>query len=146
MHRFCTMTAFQSKGTNSKASILISMVKTKLRLKVPQLIDALNGRVRNHHRQMIRMHYDHLKYLETHIQDLETLIDKLLSPYQKETDLLVTIPGIKKDAAASILAEISANMSNFPSEGHLASWGGLSPGNNESAGKKRSTRVKEINI
>jgi transposase len=75
--------------------------------------------------------------LEKEIEALETEIEELLSPYQKEMDLLDTIPGIDKDAAASILAEIGTYMSVFPSEGHLASWGGLSPGNNESAGKKK---------
>jgi transposase len=114
-----------------------SMVKAQVRKKVPQLVDALNGRVRAHHRKMIRRHYDHLTYLEKEIEALETEIEELLSPYRKEMDLLDTIPGIDKDAAASILAEIGTDMSVFPSEGHLASWGGLSPGNNESAGKKK---------
>jgi transposase len=114
-----------------------SIVKTKIRKKVPQLIDALNGRVRPHHRKMIRRHYDHLMYLEKEIETLETEIEEMLSPYQKEIDLLDTIPGIDQNAAASILAEIGSDMSVFPTEGHLASWAGLSPGNNESAGKKK---------
>jgi transposase len=112
-------------------------VKTQVRKKVPQLVDALNGRVRVHHRKMIRRHYDHLEYLEKEITALEAEIEDLLSPYQKEIELLDTIPGINKDAAASILSEVGPDMSVFPSEGHLASWGGLSPGNNESAGKKK---------
>lgn len=114
-----------------------AMVKTQLRKKVPQLVDALNGRVRAHHREMIRMHYEHLEYLEKQMEALETKIKELLNPYQKEIELLDSIPGIDKDAAASILAEIGPDMSVFPSEGHLASWAGLSPGNNESAGKKK---------
>jgi transposase len=114
-----------------------SIVKTKIRKKVPQLIDALNGRVRPHHRKMIRRHYDHLMYLEKEIETLETEIEEMLSPYQKEIDLLDTIPGTDQNAAASILAEIGSDMSVFPTEGHLASWAGLSPGNNESAGKKK---------
>ncbi|WP_148277998.1 transposase, partial [Paenibacillus popilliae] len=94
------------------------------RKKVPQLVDALNGRVRAHHRKMIRRHYDHLEYLEKEITALEAEIEDLLRPYQKEIELLDTIPGINKDAAASILSEIGPDMSVFPSEGHLASWGG----------------------
>jgi transposase len=115
-----------------------ALVKSHLKKKVPQLVEALNGRVRTHHREMIRMHYDHLTYVEKQITVLETKIEKLLNPYKKEIDLLDTIPGIDKGAAASILAEIGPHMSVFPSNGHLASWAGLSPGNNESSGKKRA--------
>jgi len=75
--------------------------------------------------------------LEKEIEVLESDIIQLLSPYQEAVDLLVTIPGIQKDAAAGILAEIGCDMTMFPSEGHLASWAGVSPGNNESAGKKK---------
>jgi len=121
------------------------MVKTQLKRKVPQLIDALNGRIRFHHRKMIQKHLKHLEYLEKEIEVLESDIAQLLSPYQEAVDLLVTIPGIQKDAAAGILAEIGCDMSMFPSEGHLASWAGVSPGNNESAGKKKSTRTRNGN-
>ena len=112
------------------------MVKTQLKKKVPELIDALNGRVRAHHRTMIRRHYDHLLYLEKELVALEAQIDQLIHPYKKEIELLDTIPGISKSAAASILAEIGADMSVFPTEAHLAAWAGLCPRNNDSAGKK----------
>jgi transposase len=121
------------------------MVKTQLKKKVPELVDALNGRVRAHHRTMIRRHYDHLLYLEKEIASLEVEMDKLIHPYKKEIELLDTIPGISKDAAASILAEIGADMSVFPTEAHLAAWGGLCPSNNESAGKKKNSRTRKGN-
>lgn len=121
------------------------MVKTTLKRKVPQLVDALNGRVRAHHRKMIGMHFDHLLYIEKCIAELEEEIDKLLRPYRELIDLLVTIPGVQTDAAAVILAEIGYDMSCFPSEAHLASWAGLCPGNNESAGKKKSSRTTKGN-
>jgi transposase len=114
-----------------------AIVKTSLKKKVPQLIDALHGRIRSHHRTLIQMHYDHLIYVEKKIEELESKIDQLVTPYREEMELLITIPGIQKDAAASILAEIGIDMSLFPSDGHLASWAGTSPGNNESAGKKK---------
>nr|WP_275296584.1 IS110 family transposase [Brevibacillus choshinensis] len=120
-------------------------VKTSLKKKVPQLIEALNGRIRLHHRKMIQKHLNHLAYLEKEIEVLESDIAQLLSPLQEAFDLLVTIPGIQKDAAAGILAEIGCDMSMFPSEGHLTSWAGVSPGNNESAGKKKSTRTRSGN-
>lgn len=85
----------------------------------------INGDVlRPHHRKLIQMHYDHLIYIESQITELETEIDQLVTPYREEMYLLMTIPGIKKDAAA----EIGIDMSKFPSDGHISSWGGLSPG------------------
>jgi transposase len=125
-------------GEVLKPDDVMILVKTQIKKKVPQLIDALNGRVRAHHRKMIRRHYDHLKYLENEITELVAEIDQLLNPYRKEMELLDTIPGISKDAAASILAEIGVDMSVFPSEAHLAAWAGLCPGNHESTGKKRN--------
>lgn len=122
-----------------------AMVKTSLKKKVPQLVDALNGRVRSHHRKLIQRHFDHLVYVEDQIGQLEKDIDQLVAPYREEMTLLITIPGIRQDAAASILAEIGNDMSVFPSDGHLASWAGMSPGNNESAGKKKSSRTNKGN-
>lgn len=127
------------------AEELKSKVFTSLKKKIPELIEALNGRIRTHHRTMIRMHLEHLEYLEKQIQELEQQIDSLVNPYRSEIELLITIPGIQKDAAASILAEIGVDMSVFPTEAHLASWAGVSPGNNESAGKKKSTRMAKGN-
>jgi transposase len=122
-----------------------AMVFTSLKKKVPELIEALNGRVRSHHRFMIGHHLEHLSQVEEHIEALDREIDRLLAPYREEIELLITIPGIQKDAAASILAEIGADMSVFPSENHLASWAAVCPGSNESAGKKRSSRTNKGN-
>ncbi|ADU29648.1 IS110 family transposase [Evansella cellulosilytica] len=122
-----------------------SLVKTSLKRKVPQLVDALNGRVRQHHRKIIRMHYDHLIYLEKQISELEGEIDRLITPYNEYVELLDTIPGVSFNAIAVIIAEIGVDMSCFPCDKHLASWGGLCPGNNESAGKKKSSRTQKGN-
>ena len=78
------------------------MVFTSLKKKVPALIEALNGRVRAHHRLMIGRHLEHLRQIEEHIEVLNREIDRLLKPYREEVDFLITIPGIKEDAAASI--------------------------------------------
>ncbi|MDC3426390.1 IS110 family transposase, partial [Aquibacillus sp. 3ASR75-11] len=110
-----------------------------------QLLDALNGRIRPHHLKLIQMHYDHLLYIEKQIEQLESEIDQLITPNREEMEILMTIPGIQKDAAASILAEIGIDMSVFPTDGHIASWAGTSPGNNESAGKKKGSKSNKGN-
>ncbi|MBL3646043.1 IS110 family transposase, partial [Bacillus sp. RHFB] len=81
-----------------------------------------------------------MSYLEKAIEELEKQIDQLLSPYRKEVGLLDGIPGVNKAAAATFIAEMGVDMSVFKSAKHLASWAGVSPGNYESAGKKK--RVK----
>lgn len=121
------------------------LVFTQVKKKVPELIEALNGRVRSHHRFMIRRHLEHLRQVEEHIEALSGEIDRMLEPYREEIDLLVTIPGIQENAAASILAEIGTDMSVFPSENHLASWAAVCPGSNESAGKRRSSKTNKGN-
>ncbi|MBU5445694.1 IS110 family transposase [Paenibacillus sp. MSJ-34] len=114
-----------------------NMVKTQLKRKVPELIQALNGRLRVHHRRMIKRHLDHIAFLEQEIKELEDEIDQLIAPYRLELELLDTIPGISLDAAASILAEVGPDMSHFPSDAHLTSWAGVCPANHESNGKKK---------
>jgi len=85
-------------------------------------------------------------YLEKQITQLEEQITNHLLPYQKEAMLLDTIPGVGPKTASIIMAEIGVNMAVFPSPAHLSSWAGVSPGNNESAGKKKPPRhLKEIN-
>ncbi len=83
----------------------------------------------------------HIIYLEELISDIEKRIDETLLNYQEEVQLLITMPGIKKDTAAIIIAEIGVDMEQFPTSKHLAAWAGLSPGNYESAGKRKSTRT-----
>lgn len=122
-----------------------SLVKTKLKKKVPLLLDALNGKVRLHHREMIRMHMDTIKFMEEQMKQLEQSIQELMKPYEEEVKLLDTIPGINNDAAASIIAEIGTNMDLFQTEAHLASWAGICPGNNESAGVKKKAKSRRGN-
>lgn len=116
--------------------------------KSPEEIErALNGRVTSQHREMMKLCVDHIEYLEANIEKIDQQIDILLTPYQEEKKLLETIPGIKDIGAATIIAEIGVDMSHFPSADHLASWTGVSPGNNESAGKKKAEKqLTGINI
>ncbi len=113
------------------------MVRGKIRSKVPGLVDALNNRLRKHHREMIRFSWEHLKYLERTILEIEDRIEQSLRPYREEIELLDSIPGVNETGAAVMIAELGTDMSVFPTDNHVSSWAGVSPGNNESAGKKK---------
>jgi transposase len=121
------------------------LARGKLRPKIPQLVDALEGRVDEHHRFLMQMQMEHLEYLEKAIAQLHERIDEKIKPYQHEVDLICTTPGIDTVGAQHIFAEIGGDISVFPSEGHLASWVGICPGNNESAGKRKSGRTTRGN-
>lgn len=122
---------------------LAELAKGVLRKKIPELVDALNGQVTKHKREMIRYSYEHLLYLEKEIEQLEEQITNHLLPYQKEVMLLDTIPGVGPKIVSMIIAEIGVDMSVFPSPAHLSSWSGVSPGNHESAGKKKSSKISK---
>jgi transposase len=112
----------------------------KLKGKKAELKKALVGNFQEHHRFMIQASLDHIEILEKIIASLDQEIDRKLTDYHQEYELLQSIPGVKEQGAASIIAEIGADMGRFPSEGHLSAWAGMSPGNNESAGKKKAER------
>ena len=124
-------------GEVIEAPHLAELAKASLRTKIPELTQALNGRVTKHHRYIIKQSFDHLLFLEQQIAEIESDMEHYFAPYQKEIELLDTIPGVGVTVAQAILAEFGADMSVFPSEAHISSWAGLSPGNNESAGKKK---------
>ena len=119
------------------AENITKMVKGKIRSKVPGLVDALNNRLRRHHREMIRFSFKHLEYLERTILEVEVIIEQCLNPYRQDIELLDSIPGVGHTAAAVMIAELGTDMSVFPTDRHVSSWAGVSPGNNESAGKKK---------
>ena len=98
---------------------------------------ALEGRLTAHHRLMLQIYKDSIADRERLIKRLDAEIDKATSAYQVEIDLLQTIPGVGKDSAISIISETGVDMEKFPDERHLSSWSGMSPGNNESGGKKK---------
>jgi transposase len=113
------------------------------RRKRPELIEALRGRVTSHHRAMLKLHLDLIDALQAALDELDAAAGKLLAPIQERAALLTTMPGISDIVAQVIVAEIGVDMSRFPSAGHLVSWAGLCPRNDESAGKRRSTRVRK---
>jgi transposase len=124
---------------------LAELARKRLREKIPALQLALQGRVTDHHRFLLRMHLDHVTHLEDLIGRLSTRIEEALAPFAEAMERLQTIPGISQRVAETILAEIGRNMDQFPTDAHLASWAGMCSGNNESAGKRRSSRITKGN-
>jgi transposase len=124
---------------------IAEMAKGKLKKKVPLLEKALDGKITGHHKFLLRMHLQNIQYFAKQIESLDTEIQRKMAPFQKESNLMQTIPGISEVSASAILAEIGADMSQFPDEAHLCSWAGVSPGNNESAGKKKSGKTRKGN-
>jgi len=124
---------------------LAELAQGRLRGKIPQLRLALQGHVNEHHRFMLKMFQDQLESLERFIAQLDARIEEVLRPHQKVVERLVTAPGFQRRNAENLLAEIGPDMAPFPSYGHLASWGGMCPGNNESAGKRRTGKTPKAN-
>lgn len=119
-----------------------AFARGRLRTKMAEIAEAIEGhQMRDHHRWLIRQCLDHMQFLERQVDALDEEILKRLENCRQEFELLQTIPGIKCDTAAAILAEIGPDMSQFPSEKQLTSWAGICPGNNRSAGKQRSGRT-----
>jgi len=114
------------------------------RLKAPrvQLLEALRGHVRAHHRFLLQLHLEQIEALEKGIRGVEARLGEALAPFQVQAEVLKTIPGVSDTTAQTILAEIGVDMGRFPTAGHLISWAGLCPGMHESAGKRKSTRVR----
>jgi len=122
---------------------LAEMAKGLLRNKIPELQLALEGRVTEHHRFLLKEMLDDLQHVESKMRQVEEEVAKRLRPLQDEVDRLCTIPGVDRVTAWGLLAEIGWNMKQFSSAGHLASWAGMCPGNDESAGKRRSGKTRK---
>jgi transposase len=122
---------------------LAEMAQGKLRNKIPELGQAMQGRVTGHHRFLLRELLDHLYFVESKMRRIEQEIEERLGPFQSEVARLGTIPGVDRVTAWSLLAEIGWNMKQFPDAQHLASWAGLCPGSHESAGKRKSGKTRK---
>ncbi len=116
-----------------------------MRNKIPDLTMACAGRFGDHHALLARLHTEHIDHLGTMIENLDRRIEEMIDPFAEQVRLLKTIPGIGDRAAQVVIAEIGVDMSRFPTAGQLASWAGLCPGNNESAGIHKSGRTRKGN-
>lgn len=131
-------------GDRSPAE-MADLARGRLRDKREALTAALEGRVTEHHKYMLRMLWDHLLYLEKTIEMLDGRIEEMTRPFELEIRRLDGIPGVDRMVAQAMIAEIGTDMSRFATAAHLASWAGLCPGNNESAGKRKSGRILKGN-
>ena len=123
--------------------LLAELAKGSLRKKIPALREALQGRFTGHHALLIGQMLAQIDFLDETIATLSERIEELTRPFSREIELLDTIPGVDKRAAEMLLAEIGPDMSRFPTDAHLASWGGMCPGQRESGGKKHSAATRK---
>lgn len=123
--------------------VLAKLAHPRLRASREELVEALRGRLTPHHRVMLQLHLDQIDATDRAIANIEGHVEAALGPFREARDLLVTMPGVSTNVATAIIAEIGADMSRFPTAGHLVSWAGLCPRSDESAGKRRSTRIRQ---
>jgi transposase len=124
-------------------AVLADLARGVMRKKIPDLTMACAGRFGDQHALMCTLHLEHIDHLEDMIARLDTRIDEAGLPFARQIELLRTIPGIGERAAQVIISEIGVEMARFPTAAHLASWAGLCPGNNESAGKHHSGKTRQ---
>lgn len=122
---------------------LASLASSRIKASPAVLAEALRGRVTRHHRFLLRLHLQQIDALDRAIAEIDKEVEANLAPFRALIPVLTSIPGIGDLAARVLLAEIGTDMSRFPTAGHLISWAGLCPGNDESAGKRRSTRMRK---
>lgn len=125
--------------------LIAKMAKGRLKSKTESLEKALHGLVGPHQRMILATQLRHIDFLDGEIQRLDREVEERLFPFEEELELLETIPGVGRRSAESILTEIGFDMDRFPSDGHISSWAGMAPGNNESAGKRKSGRAPKGN-
>ena len=123
--------------------VLADLAQGKLRKKIPALRDALHGRFEPLHAILVSSILAHLDFLDEQIAMLSDAIDEVVAPFAAARELLQSIPGVGQRTAEVIIAEIGTDMTAFPDAGHLASWAGQCPGNDQSAGKRRSGRTRK---
>jgi transposase len=131
-------------GQNDPA-VIADLAKRTLRRKIPDLTEALVGRFNEHHAFMARLFLDRIDAHSADIGRLEARIEEAMAPFRLARELLMSIPGFSTKTAEVFIAETGGEMSVFPSAGHLASWAGVSPGSNESAGRIKSTKTRPGN-
>ena len=132
-------------GGETDPDRLAELARGRLREKLPRLRQALRGTVTEHHRFLLRLLLQQVSFLEEQIEQFCGRIAEVLGPFEEKVQRLTEVPGISRTVAEVVLAELGTDLEAFASEGHLASWVGLCPGNDRSAGKRRSGRTGKGN-
>lgn len=127
----------------SDPRVLADLAKGSLRDKIPQLVEALTGDFTKLHGLMCKRMMQRIRELDRAIADIEIQIQVQLLPYEQQARRLRTIPGVGEHVAPVIIAEMGIDMDQFPSAAHVASWAGLCPGLNESAGRRKSSATRK---
>ncbi len=122
---------------------LADLAQGTARKKRTELVAALHGRIKLHHRRLLKVHLELIAALEQALREIDADVGKTLAPIHSSARLLTSLPGVSDLTAQVMVAEIGVDMARFPSAAHLISWAGLCPRNDESAGKRRSTRVRK---
>jgi transposase len=130
-------------GGETDAAAMAQLAQGRLRDKLPGLERALVGRVGSHQRFLLARQLAHIDFLDASIAEVSAEIAGRLRPCEAKLERLATIPGVGRRTAELLVAEIGTDMSRFPTSGHLASWAGMCPGNDESAGKRRSGKTRK---
>jgi transposase len=125
--------------------VLTGLVHHSMKKKSAELVEALTGRFTEHHAFMVAMHFETIDYLDRAIGKIEAHLEELMAPFRSARDSLTGIPGISITVANAIIAEIGPTMDAFDTAGRLASWAGVCPGQNESAGRVKSTKTRPGN-
>ena len=123
--------------------MLAALARPEIKASREELAEALRGRVTAHHRFMLKLHLEQVDSLLKAVRELEARMGAALEPFREKVELLKTVPGVSDVVAHVVAAEIGLDMTRFPTAGHLGSWAGLCPKMDESAGKRRSTRVRK---
>jgi transposase len=132
-------------GGQNDPDVLAQLARGRLRAKLPDLRQALEGRVQPHHRLLLTRILAHIDFLEESLAQLEGEIEQYLIPFENAMELVQSVMGISETSAASIIAEIGTDMTRFASDKHLASWAGVCPGNKQSGGKRLSGKTTKGN-
>jgi transposase len=126
----------------SDPEVLADEARGSLKKKRAALVEALRGRVTEHHRFLLTLHLDTVELLERQVEQIDQRLGGALEPFRDAVTLLTSIPGVGELMAKIIVSEVGTDMNRFPSAAHLVSWAGLCPRSDESAGKKRSTHIR----
>jgi transposase len=130
-------------GGETDPARLAELAHRRVRTSPETLREALRGRVTSHHRFLLALHLKQIDVLDEAVAGIDAEVDAHVEPFRATIAQLKTIPGISDLSACVILAEIGRDMSRFPTQGHLISWAGLCPSSDESAGKRRSSRMRK---